>query len=197
MSITPHDPHSRLIYLPKQELIWKCWKYLQEHNQTNGLGQPLVDLNKTDFQRLGLSGPFGISAGSNPPITRFNDLNGNRMENEIMNPYPKALLSETNVTKGVVGPAYANELGYITFGGSGYNRNDTPRVDVRRSSIWEDYNSTRTPNASAIAKVDGVGTISPVNAVELTTLDPEFLGRTWALRERKWLARSNEPRHSG
>ena len=75
-----------------------------------------------------------------------------------MNPYQKALLSETNVTKGIVGPAYA-ELGYITFGGRGYDRNDTPQLMFKE--YLEDYNSSRTPNASAM-KVDGVGTISPV-----------------------------------
>jgi hypothetical protein len=159
-------------------------EYLQEHNQSNGIGQPLVDLNETDFNDSDYLDLLEYLKDNNISITRFNDINGTRKANEVMNPYPKALLSESNVTKGIVGPTFANELGYITFGGRGYDRNDTPRVDVRRSSIWEDYNST---NAVAIANVDGVGTISPVNAVSphsfnIETSDADFLGSSWALR---------------
>ena len=40
---------------------------------------------------------------------------------------------------------------------------DIPVVEVRRASIWEDYNNS---DANATAKVDGVNTASPVTAEE-------------------------------
>lgn len=149
------------------------WSNLHEANDSGNA----VNVNERYLDLL----EYATGAG----ITRFNDINGVRKEMQVMRPYPKVLLSETSVTKGIVGPVYANELGYITYGGRGYDRNDTPRVDVRRSSIWEDYFGNS--NATAIAHVDGVGTISPVNAVRvnqssISTADADFLGSTWALR---------------
>ena len=150
-------------------------EYLKDRNNTG------LDLNETNSttsnnpQFLDL-----LEYASTAGITRFSDINGTRKANQIMNPYPKAILSETSVTKGIVGPTFVNELGYITFGGRGYNRNDTPRVDIRRSSIWEDY--FNSSNASAVVRVDGVGTISPVNAVDPGNIQVEFLGNSWALR---------------
>jgi len=92
--------------------------------------------------------------------------------NHITMPFAKALMQETNVSVARVGPLEISELGYFTYGGRGYNRTNTPVVEVRRSSIWEDYTLR---NANATALIDGVGTISPVNT-------DEFLGSEWATR---------------
>ena len=85
-------------------------------------------------------------------------------------------MQETNVSAAKVGPLEINELGYYTYGGKGYNRSNIPTVDVNRTSIWEDYTNR---NATAIAHVDGIGTISPVNAD--ATL---FLNNQWVTRKR-------------
>ena len=95
-------------------------------------------------------------------------------KNWITKPYIKSLMQETNVSTGRVGPTQLNELGYYTYGGLGYNRANTPKVDVNRSSIWEDYTNR---NATAVAYVDGIGTISPVNADASS-----FLSNQWTTR---------------
>ena len=56
--------------------------------------------------------------------------------------------------------------------GCGYDRETTPVVKVRRSSIWEDYTKD---NATAVAKIDGVGTISPI-------ISSTFMGDSWVTR---------------
>ena len=93
-------------------------------------------------------------------------------ENLITRPYAKALMQESNVTTPRVGPTLIDELGYRMYGGRGYDRNNVPQVEVKRASIWEDYSKT---DANVTAYVDGVGTISPVNA-------DSFLGQNWITR---------------
>ena len=90
----------------------------------------------------------------------------------INRPYAKAVMLETNVSKAIVGPLEINEFGYFTFGGVGYHQSNVPKVEVKRTSIWEDYSNR---NATAVAYVDGVGTISPVNA-------DQFLNNEWVAR---------------
>ena len=91
----------------------------------------------------------------------------------VTRPYAKALLSDTNVTAVRIRPTEVNDLGlYIAYGGKGHHRDNPPNATVHRTSFWEDYNDT---NATAKAYVDGVGTISPVNA-----LNP--LGSVWETR---------------
>jgi hypothetical protein len=102
--------------------------------------------------------------------------------NLITLPFARAIMQESNVSNGMVGPLEINELGYRRFGGVGYDRNQTPVVQVRRTSIWEDYNDS---NATAQAFVDGVGTISPV--ISKDPFDPlrqadVFLGNAWFTR---------------
>ena len=92
--------------------------------------------------------------------------------NLITRPYARAIMQESNISSGRVGPTSFGETGYITYGGKGYGLINIPTVKVRRSSIWEDYNKT---DANATAKVDGVNTISPV-------LADEFLGASWETR---------------
>ena len=99
-------------------------------------------------------------------------INSFSSENQITRPYTIALMQESNVSIARVGPTEINELGYFTYGGRGYHRDNTPIVEVRRSSIWEDY-SKRSANATAY--IDGVGTLSPVNA-------DEFLDKDWVTR---------------
>ena len=82
-------------------------------------------------------------------------------------------MQETNVSVAKVGPLEIDELGYKTYGGRGYNRVNTPTVEVRRSSIWEDY----TPNRCQCHRrmwTEWVQ-LSPVNA-------DEFLGSDWSTR---------------
>ena len=52
-------------------------------------------------------------------------------ENLITRPFAKALMQETNVSVARVGPIAINELGYFTFGGQGYDPQNTPTVEVR------------------------------------------------------------------
>ncbi|MDC0157457.1 LamG domain-containing protein, partial [Verrucomicrobia bacterium] len=76
----------------------------------------------------------------------------------ITPPSAKSLLMDTNITKIVVRPTSSDpETGlFVHYGGTGQSRYNRPTVSVLRSSYWEDYSE---PNASAIAYVDGVGTI--------------------------------------
>ena len=91
----------------------------------------------------------------------------------VTRPYAKSLLSDTNVTSVRIRPTEVNDLGlYIAYGGKGHHRDNPPIATVHRASFWENYNDT---NATARAYVDGVGTISPVNA-----LNP--LGSIWETR---------------
>ena len=92
--------------------------------------------------------------------------------NSITRPYPRAIMQESNISNGAVGPTLVDETGYVTFGGRGYSLANIPVVEVQRASIWEDYNNAI---ATAIAKVDGINTISPVTA-------EEFLGASWETR---------------
>ena len=88
----------------------------------------------------------------------------------ITKPFAKSLLSDTNVTSVRVAPKEMDNFGnYVAFGGIGHNRNNPPDVTIFRSSFWEDYTD---PNATARAYIDGIGTMSPVNATE-------FLGHAW------------------
>ena len=107
-------------------------------------------------------------------LQHLKDNNFSRLDsaNLITRPFARALMQETNISTATVGPTVVGEAGYLTFGGRGYSPTNTPIVEVRRSSIWEDYNKS---NAIAVAKVDGVNTISPVTA-------ESFLGATWRTR---------------
>ena len=78
---------------------------------------------------------------------------------QLQLPYAKALMRETNVTFPIVRPIEIDENRFVAYGGKGFLRDDPPKVEVRRSSIWEDYFTSS--NATATAFVDGVGTISP------------------------------------
>ncbi len=98
----------------------------------------------------------------------------------ITTPYAKALMEESNISYGRVGPVEINEFGYLAYGGKGYDRNNTPVMEIRRVSIWEDYTKT---DAEAVAYVDGVGTISPVNAVDPRTGLSKFMGQAWETRK--------------
>ena len=74
-------------------------------------------------------------------------------------PTAKSLLNDTNVTQITVRPISSDPTTglYLHYGGTGHDRDNTPDVSVKRSSYWENYNEA---NASAIAYVDGVGTIT-------------------------------------
>jgi len=97
----------------------------------------------------------------------------------ISRPYAKALMEESSISIGRIGPMEINEFGYYIFGGKAYSRDNTPAMQVRRVSIWEDYDNN---NATARANIDGVGTISPINSVDPITGLSEFLGQTWRTR---------------
>ena len=114
-----------------------------------------------------LINPFG----NNPSF------NGNQ---QITTPYAKALMEESNITYGRVGPMEINEFGYVTYGGKGYDRDSAPVMQVRRDSIWENYANS---NATARAYIDGVGTISPVNSIDPQTGLSKFLSQVWETRK--------------
>ena len=80
----------------------------------------------------------------------------------IYKPSAKSLLSPTTINNIYVAPYLEdNETGEILqSGGYGHLRDFPPTVKIHRSSFWEDYNEQ---NASAVAFVDGVGTINHVN----------------------------------
>ena len=91
----------------------------------------------------------------------------------VTRPFAKTLLQDTNITSVRVRPTEKDEYGlYLNFGGKGYDRENAPNTFVHRTSFWEDYTDT---NASVSVEVDGVGTISPVNA-------ESFLGGIWQTR---------------
>ncbi|MEK9773915.1 MAG: LamG-like jellyroll fold domain-containing protein, partial [Opitutae bacterium] len=145
-------------------------EYLQEH-QSMMLSSSPIDINATqdyNTQRLDL-----LEYLEDESLIRFDDFNNTTQTNLISRPYAKALMQETGITRARVGPREINEFGaFLAYGGRGYDRNDTPEVEVRRASIWEDYNKT---DANATAYVDGVGTISPVIA-------NSFMGNVWESR---------------
>ena len=92
-------------------------------------------------------------------------------EFQITRPFAKSLLADTNITGVRIRPVEADEFGnYIVYGGQGHDRNNPPSVKIMRESLWEDYTNA---NATAVAYVDGVGTISPSNA------DNGFLSNRW------------------
>ena len=131
----------------------------------NMLAEPQADSTKgSEYKRnpeisYTMSSAFSSYFSTHTGI--YTDLNSTFQfpeKNWITKPYIKSLMQETNVSIGRVGPTQLNELGYYTYGGLGYNRANTPKVDVNRSSIWEDYTNR---NATAVAYVDGIGTISP------------------------------------
>ena len=145
-------------------------EYLQEH-QNMTQSTPAIDINSTAANNSQVLDLLEYLEDQN--LTGFFDFNDTTRVNVITRPYAKALMKESNVTKARVGPLEINEFGgLLAFGGRGYDRNDTPVVEVRRASIWEDYNKTE---ANATAYVDGVGTISPV-------ISDSFLGNTWESR---------------
>ncbi|MDA7790543.1 hypothetical protein N8988_00625 [Opitutales bacterium] len=117
------------------------------------------------------------------PFTEVIDPHGNPGTpglHSITRPYAKALMEESNISYGRVGPLEIDEFGYLTYGGKGYDRNNPPRVEIRRVSIWEDYGDS---NATGQAYVDGVGTISPVNSVNPRTGLSSFMGQAWETRK--------------
>ena len=77
----------------------------------------------------------------------------------ITRPSAKSLLFDTNVTQVFVRPTKIDERTglYLHFGGTGQSRYFPPTVSIKRTSYWEDYTK---PSATAIAFVDGVGTIN-------------------------------------
>ena len=92
----------------------------------------------------------------------------------VARPFAKILLSDTNITGVRVRPTETDDFGnFIAFGGQAHDRTNSPEVTIYRTSLWEDYNDD---NASVKAYVDGVGTLSPVNATD------GFLGSTWRRR---------------
>ena len=91
----------------------------------------------------------------------------------VTRPYAKVLLQDSNVTNILVRPIMKDDEGqFVSYGGVGHDRDNPPNVSIKRSSLWEDYND---PNATAIAYVDGVGTISPASAIN-------FLSGIWQNR---------------
>ena len=134
-----------------------------------------------DIPQIGLN---SIASGNNTrldlleyleqeQLLGFYDFNDTTGVNLISRPYAKVLMEETSIKSAHVGPREINDFGgYLAYGGQGYDRNNTPIVEVRRSSIWEDYKKTE---ATATAFIDGVGTASPVIA-------NSFMGHTWESR---------------
>ena len=145
-------------------------EYLQEH-QNMTLSTAAIDINSTSANNPETLDLLEYLDDQN--LSGFFDFNDTTRSNLITRPYAKALMRESNITKARVGPLEVNEFGgLLAYGGRGYDRNDTPVVEVRRASIWEDYNKSE---ANATAYVDGVGTISPV-------ISNSFLGNTWESR---------------
>ncbi|MDG1355049.1 MAG: C-type lectin domain-containing protein, partial [Opitutales bacterium] len=146
-------------------------EYLQEHqNMTKSI--PSIELNATaDGNSTVLDLLEYLDANSS--LISFDDFNNTTHTNLISMPYAKALVQETGINYARVGPREINEFGdFLAYGGRGYDRNNTPVVEVRRASIWENYANS---DANITAYVDGVGTISPVIATS-------FLGNTWKSR---------------
>ncbi|MDA8805939.1 InlB B-repeat-containing protein [Opitutales bacterium] len=146
-------------------------EYLQDHqNMTKSL--PSTELNATaDGNATVLDLLEYLEANSS--LVSFDDFNNTTHTNLISRPYAKALVQETSINYARVGPREINEFGdFLAYGGRGYDRNNTPVIEVRRASIWEDYSNS---DANITAYVDGVGTISPVIATS-------FLGNTWKSR---------------
>ena len=143
--------------------------YLQEHNASAGGGAAL-EVNATSEGDTGILDLLEYLPKA--PDT-FEKIDESEYSNLIHRPYAKALMQETGIISAKVGPVELNDFGaYLAYGGRGYDRNNTPIVEVRRSSIWEDYSKS---NANASALVDGVNTISPV-------ISTEFIGDTWESR---------------
>ena len=103
-------------------------KYLQEHNASMN-GGTLIEINATtegDPDVLDL-----LEYLPNAP-NAFIDINSSQHLNLITRPYAKALMQESSVVSAKVGPLELNEFGgYLIYGGKGYDRNNTPVVEVR------------------------------------------------------------------
>ena len=121
-----------------------------------------IDINQTD-----VTGELELFTWKN--FRSYKELD---QPNSITRPYAKALMKEANVSTARTGPMEINEAGFYIYGGRGYDRETTPIVKVRRNSIWEDYTKD---NATAVAKIDGVGTISPI-------ISSTFMGDSWVTR---------------
>ena len=98
------------------------------HRDFNSNNTP-IDINETDVS----TGELALFWQNSEGHKEFDQLNS------ITQPYAKAIMKEANVSAGRVGPVEYDETGYMTFGGQGYDRENTPIVKVRRSSIWDDY----------------------------------------------------------
>ena len=143
--------------------------YLQEHN-ASASGGAALEVNATSEGDTGILDLLEYLPKA--PDT-FEKIDESEYSNLIHRPYAKALMQETGIISAKVGPVELNDFGaYLAYGGRGYDRNNTPIVEVRRASIWEDYSNS---DANITAYVDGVGTISPVIATS-------FLGNTWKSR---------------
>ena len=147
----------------------------------NMLAEPQVDAKRGSGYKKNPSVSYTLRSAFSSYYSNhtgiYTDLNSTfdlPPQNLITRPHIKTLMQETNVSTGKVGPLEINELGYFTFGGKGYHRSNIPKVDVNRTSIWENYNNQ---NATAVAYVDGIGTISPVNAEQDEFLSNEWIGR--------------------
>ena len=89
-------------------------------------------------------------------------------------PSAKSLLMDTNVSKINVRPISSdpNTGLYLHYGGTGQNRYNTPSASVLRSSYWENYSDA---NATAVAYVDGVGTINVTDGGSGYPATPEIV----------------------
>tara|TARA_Y100001978_G_scaffold203333_1_gene228396 strand:- start:26797 stop:38664 length:11868 start_codon:yes stop_codon:yes gene_type:complete len=92
----------------------------------------------------------------------------------ITMPSAKSLLMDTNVSKINVRPISSdpNTGLYLHYGGTGQNRYNTPTASVLRSSYWENYSDA---NATAVAYVDGVGTINVTDGGSGYPATPEIV----------------------
>jgi hypothetical protein len=112
-------------------------EYLQEH-QNMTVSTAATELNATasgDPKILDL-----LEYLNSENLIAFDDFNSTTHSNLIARPYAKALVRETGINYARVGPREINEFGnFLAYGGRGYDRNNTPVVEVSRASIWEDY----------------------------------------------------------
>ncbi|MAV39245.1 MAG: hypothetical protein CML12_01505 [Puniceicoccaceae bacterium] len=92
----------------------------------------------------------------------------------IQRPLVKAIMEESNISSVAIRPAFADPVtgNLIRFGGSALSRSNAPKLSIGRLSFWEDYSK---PDATLVAYVDGVNTVSPVNG-------KSFLAPNWLLR---------------
>jgi hypothetical protein len=92
----------------------------------------------------------------------------------VQRPFVKAIMEESNISSVAIRPVTADPLtgNLVRFGGSGLDRDNRPNLSIKRLSFWEDYSRK---DATLVAYVDGVNTISPVNGVS-------FLSPNWVTR---------------